>query len=212
MTKRYSIFLSVTIAMLVSVASIPTYALDLSGTVGGIGNTVGSVAGSVTNTVGATTGSVGNIVNGTGTAVAPAVNATIAVLSPRAILSADARTTLLGGITAKARVLSPRQLAKLCLTVGGGKNGCGSGNRPAILGLVDARLALLQSKQLLSVCLSVGASCGQTRIDNGGGGPPVSKVSDNEAMARKITCQNILQHQRVYDNVLVRMCSRMLPE
>lgn len=67
MTKRYSISLSVTIAMLVSVASIPTYALDLSGTVGGIGNTVGSVAGSVTNTVGATTGSVGNIVNGSGT-------------------------------------------------------------------------------------------------------------------------------------------------
>jgi hypothetical protein len=61
---------------------------------------------------------------------------------------------------AKARVLSPKELARLCLATGGGDKGCRSGNKPRILGIIDARLDVLSNKRLISVCASVGAGCG----------------------------------------------------
>lgn len=214
MTKRCSIFLSVTTAMLMSVAITPSQALELSGTLSG---TVGSVIGGVTNTAGVAEGTNVNTVNGSAGAVASTLEATVGVLTPKSMLSADAKSTLLGGIMAKGRILSSKQLAKLCLTVGGGKQGCGSGDRPSILGLIDARLTLLKPNQLLGVCLTVGASCGNRRIngigDGGGasdGGTQLVNISDNGSMAERKSCRSILLNPQIYDFALVRMCKRIL--
>src|ERR1700694_1477923 len=47
-------------------------------------------------------------------------------------LTADAMWNLLNGIEGSLEVLSPTQLAKICLNVGGG-TGCGNGTRTQLL-------------------------------------------------------------------------------
>jgi hypothetical protein len=126
---------------------------------GGLKGTVGGTLGSLGNTVGNTVGAVGKTVNGVTGNVANTTTK-LGALNERGALSADAKSDILSGIMAKARVLSAQELARLCLATGGGEAGCGSGNKPRILGLIDARLDVLSNKRLISVCASVGAGCG----------------------------------------------------
>ena len=65
------------------------------------------------------------------------------VLGKNGVANARVRSRLIGGINAKAAVLSKKELAKVCLNAGGG-SACGSGDRSQILGVLDTRLAVLQ--------------------------------------------------------------------
>jgi hypothetical protein len=121
---------------------------NTGGGLGGLGNALGGITGGVNNTLNGVTGSIGNTTTKLG------------ALNKSGVLSADAKSDILNGIMAKARVLSPKELARLCLATGGGDSGCGSGNKPRILGLIDARLDVLSNKRLIRVCASVGAGCG----------------------------------------------------
>ncbi|WP_073057753.1 hypothetical protein [Kaistia soli] len=93
------------------------------------------------------------------------------VLDRNGVLSAKARSNLVGGIRAKANVLAKGDVAKLCLTAGGG-SGCGSGSRSQTMQLLDTRLAVLSPSSLVDLCLSVGGSCGSGAGGNGGGTNP----------------------------------------
>jgi len=152
MTKRSNFHVMASAAIILIASSMPLHAEGLGDTVGGAlggaGNTVGNAVGGVGDTVNGVTGNVANTTTKLG------------ALNARGALSADAKSDVLNGVKAKARVLSPEELARLCLATGGGDKGCGSGNRPRILGLIDARLAVLSDKRLVSVCASVGAGCG----------------------------------------------------
>jgi hypothetical protein len=153
MFKRYNFLAMASAAIIVVASSTPLHAGGLRGTVGGaldglggaVGDTVGGITGGVTGSV---TSSIGK------------TNATVGAVTSKGLLSADAKSNILRGIMAKARVLSPEELARLCLATGGGDAGCGSGNKPRILGLIDARLNVLSDRRLIRVCTSVGAGCG----------------------------------------------------
>ena len=156
MTKHCSLIATMSATLFLTVASMPVQALDLSDTLGGVGNTVGNTLGGAGNTVGKT-------VNG----VTGKSSGITAKLGPNGELSLEARSQMLNGIEARAQLLSPKRLAKLCLSVGGG-DGCESGRRSKLLGIIDNRLDVLSDKKLASLCLSTGANgCGG---GNGGGG------------------------------------------
>ncbi|ODT09091.1 MAG: hypothetical protein ABS35_43615 [Kaistia sp. SCN 65-12] len=141
------------------------------------------------------------------------------MLGKNGVANARVRSNLIGGINAKAAVLSNKELARICVNAGGG-SGCGTGDRSKLLGLIDTRLKLLNQASLLNLCLSVGGSCGSRVATNPGGpgnpgGPrnpdgPTS-VSDSslsggerQAMARK--CPTILRNPMSFDNDLVQLC------
>jgi hypothetical protein len=155
MTKRYNFHVLASAAIIFAASSMPLHAEGS----GGLGKTVGGALGSLGNAVGNTVGAVGNTVNGVTGNVANTTTK-LGALNKNGALSADAKSGILNGIMTKARVLSPKELAKLCLASGGGDSGCGSGNRPRILGIIDARLDVLSNKRLIGVCASVGAGCG----------------------------------------------------
>ena len=133
---------------------------------------------------------------------------------------------------AKARVLSPKELARLCVASGGG-SGRGSGNKPHILGLIDARLAVLSDKRLISLCASIGAGCGgSSPIASLGSNPAagatgdeavprntapvaglpngasriVAGMSGRETVAYKKRCVNVLQSPQRYKSDIVSLC------
>lgn len=165
MSKVQSFNITASAALIFLAFSLPLHAEGL----GGLGNTVGGALGGVGNAVGNTVGSVGNTVNG----LTDGTTGSLSALNRRGILRADAKSDIINGVMAKARVLSPKELARLCLATGGGDQGCGSGNRPRILGLIDARLEVLSSKRLISVCATVGAGCGGSKIARVGSQPAV---------------------------------------
>ncbi len=148
MAKHSFLTVVASASLFLAMASTSAGALDLSNTLGGLGNSLGKVTDTVGKTVNGVTGRVANTTTRLGT------------LNKSGALSADAKSDILNGVMAKARVLSPKELARLCLATGGGDSGCGSGNKPRILGLIDARLGVLSNKRLISVCTSVGAGCG----------------------------------------------------
>ena len=155
MTKRFNFHVLASAAIIFAASSMPLHAEGLGGlgktaggALGGLGNAVGNTVGGVGDTVSGVTGNVGNTTTKLG------------ALNKNGALSADAKSDILNGVMAKARVLSPKELARLCLATGGGDSGCGSGNRPRILGIIDARLDVLSNKRLIRVCASVGAGCG----------------------------------------------------
>jgi hypothetical protein len=148
MTKQSFLTVVAAATLFLTLTSTSSQALDLSGTLGGLGNSLGKVTDSVGKTVNGMTGNVGNTTTKLG------------AFNKSGALSADAKSDILNGVMAKARVLSPKELARLCLATGGGDKGCGSGNKPRILGIIDARLEVLSNRRLLSACASVGAGCG----------------------------------------------------
>ena len=153
MFERHNFHAMVSAAIIVVASSMPLHAEGLRGTVGGA---LGGLSGAVGDTVGGIKGGI----TGSVTSSVGATTATVGALTTKGLLSADAKSNLLRGIMAKARVLSPEELARLCLATGGGDTGCSSGNKPRILGIIDARLEVLSNKRLISVCASVGAGCG----------------------------------------------------
>jgi len=155
MIKRCNFHVMASAAIIFIVSSMPLHAEGL----GGLGKTVGGTLGGLGNAVGNTVGGVGDTVSGVTGNVANTTTK-LGALNKSGALSADARSDILNGIMAKARVLSPKELARLCLATGGGDKGCGTGNKPRILGIIDARLDVLSNKRLISVCASVGAGCG----------------------------------------------------
>ena len=165
MSKVQSFNVAASAALIFLATSLPLHADGL----GGLGKTVGGALGGVGNAVGNTVGAVGNTVNG----LTDGTTGSLGALNRRGVLSADAKSDIINGVMAKARVLSPKELARLCLSTGGGDKGCGSGNRPRILGLIDARLEVLSNKRLISICATVGAGCGGSQIARIGSQPAV---------------------------------------
>ena len=230
MTKQSFLTVVAAATLFLALGSTSSQALDLSGTLGGLGNSLGKVTDAVGNTVNGATGNVANTTTKLG------------ALNKSGALSADAKSDILNGVMAKARVLSPKELARLCLATGGGDKGCGSGNRPRILGLIDARLDVLSNKRLISVCASVGAGCGGGK--NSGARSPESiaavppnavaallpeantnaeapapasnrsgrlssiaaKLSNSEAIVYKKRCSSVLRNPRAYENDIVQIC------
>jgi len=217
--------------LFLTLASTSSQALDLSGTMGGLGNNLGKVTDAVGSTL---NGATGNIANTT---------TKLGALNKSGALSADAKSDILNSVMAKARVLSPKELARLCLATGGGDKGCGSGNKPRILGIIDARLDVLSNRRLISVCASVGAGCGGgtsggTRNLGGIAAVPANAVaallpnananaeapapasdrnrrlssiaqnlSNREAIIYKKRCSSVLRNPRAYENDIVQICS-----
>ena len=214
--------------------------VSLSASAGSLGGTVGGAVGGVGNTVGGATGAVGGAVGGAGSAVnntagdtLNGTKATVGALNTKGVLQAKARSDLIGGIKAKLDVMSKKNLAKLCVGIGGG-SGCGSGNRHQLLGLIDARLELLRPKALLKLCVSVGGTgCGGGAAvvigggggnpggggDPGGGGNPgggtnsgdsggplISSLSDDDQKKLKLNCRKVLQSPASYKHDMVSVC------
>jgi hypothetical protein len=151
----------------------------------------------VSNTANGVTDNVGN------------TSTKLGALNKQGALTADARSDILNGVMAKARVLSPKALAKLCLNVGGGDKGCGSGGTPQILGLVDLRLGALTDGQLIGACASVGGGCGGANIPNGndaGGTSSIGNMSRSELIAYKKRCVSILSSPQQYGDDMVSIC------
>ena len=198
MFKHVSLIAMATATICLSAAVMPTFALDLS-------TPVGTVTGAVTSTV---QGTVGNSVAGT--------TASLRLLSNNEAVAANARSNLLGGLSAKLKVLSDDELLKLCIKVGAGSNSCGAGNRSQMISLITARVDVLKPNQLAGVCLSVGGSCGGSGGGAGGGGgggsqtPSLGNVSSHDLIAYKKTCNMILGAPSDYDHQLVRMCRRVI--
>lgn len=191
----------------------------LGGALGGLG---GALSGGTSNNTGGALGGVGgvtdavnNTVNGVTSNVANTTT-NLGIATTQGILSLDSRSNLTNSLMAKARVLSPKELAKLCLAAGGGEKGCGSGNKPQILGLIDLKLDVLSNKRLLGLCVSVGGGCGGTSItigdndddDNGGGGGGggLGGMSRGEIVAYKKRCFNVLSSPQKYDGDIVSIC------
>lgn len=233
MTRHFSIIAMTSAALFLAVASAPAQALDLSDTLGGVGNTLGKVTDSVGNTVNGVTGK--------------STKATVS-LSGNGELSVHARSQMMAGIEAQAQAFSPKRLARLCLGVGGG-DGCGSGNRSRILGIIDSRLDVLSDKRIAGLCLSTGAngcgsgaSSGAGRLgaiaavpenaiaavipnanaavpENPNAAPPANgtdrsrrlsaiagNLSNREAIVYKKRCSSVLRNPQAYENDIVQIC------
>jgi hypothetical protein len=166
MTRYCSLIAMMSTALFLAAASMPARALDLSDSLGGLGDKLGKV-----------TDPVGGTVNG----VAGTNTKAMVSLGPDGELSLDARSQIVNGIEAQAQVLSPKRLARLCISAGG--NGCGNGSRSQLLGIIDDRLDVLSDKRLASLCLSTGANgCGGGTSSNAGSLGAIAAVPEN-AMA-----------------------------
>jgi hypothetical protein len=184
MIKRCNFHVMASAAIILIASSMPLHAE-------GLGNTVGGALGGVGNAVGNTVGGVGDTVNGVTGNVANTTTK-LGALDARGALSADAKSDILNGVMAKARVLSPEELARLCLATGGGDKGCGSGNKPRILGLIDARLDVLSDERLVSVCASVGAGCGgSSSIARVGSIPVAGAIGAQDAPVGSVLSSNV---------------------
>jgi len=189
MTKHCSLIATMSATLFLTVASMPARALDLSDTLGGVGNAVG-------NTLGGAGNAADNTVNG----VTGKKSEITAILGPNGELSLEARSQMLNGIEARAQVLSPRRLAKLCVSAGGGE-GCSSGNRSEILGIIDNRLDVVSDKRLAGLCLSTGANgCGGDNSSGSGSAKSIAAVPDN-TLARAPAIANAA----VPENALARI-------
>jgi len=226
MTKHGFLTVVATATLFLTLTST-SQALDLSGTLGGLGNSLGKVTEAVGNTANGVTGNVANTATKLG------------ALNNSGALSAEAKSDILNGVMAKARILPPQELARLCLATGGGDKGCGSGNKPRILGIIDARLEVLSNRRLISVCASVGAGCGGKNSGTRSPGsiaavPPnavaallpeananaeapttasnrrlssiAAKLSNSEAIVYKKRCSSVLRNPRAYENDIVQIC------
>lgn len=208
-------------------ASMSTSAENLggavSGAVGGVAGAVGSVGNTAGETVGGVTGAVSASAKTSGGLLGD-TKATVNALNPKGVLQARAKSDLIGGIKAKALVLSKKNLVKLCLGVGGG-SGCGDGfSRNRLLGLIDYRLTVLSKKKLLGVCVSVGATgCGSSiasnppEVPNPPNNPPnppnptsrnglISSLSDSDQQKLKTNCRKVLDSPSSYNRDMIAVC------
>jgi hypothetical protein len=172
MTLLNSLIAMASATMLMTAITTSTHALDLSDTLGGVGNVVG-------NTLGGGGNAVGKTVNGL---TGKSTEATVRLGSSRE-LSAHARSQMVNGIEAQAQVLSPKRLARLCISAGGG-NGCSNGSRSQLLGIIDNRLDVLSDKRLASLCLSTGANgCGDGTSSGAGSLGSIAAIPENSSAA-----------------------------
>ena len=194
MTKHCTIHVIATTTLLLTMASVPTYA---SGLLGGLGNTLGGITNDTGNTVTAVTNTIGTIPSSLGSG---------------SVLSSGARLSIIGGINAQLNVLSPKQLAKLCLSVGGGAPSCNSANHAQMLKLINTRIKLLGPKQLVSLCISVRAGCGTANgggsngLGGDGGGSNVANSSKGEEAIYKKNCGSILHQATTFSAEIVKFC------
>lgn len=187
---------------------------SVGGAVGGVTSTVGGTVGGVTSTVGGVGSAVGGIVAGV-TGAVKTTTATVGTLGTNGVLNVTARSNILNGIYARLQLLTPEQLAKLCLTIGGSKSGCGSGGNPNILGLIDLKLRLLSDGRLVSLCINIGAGCGST--------PPVTPpvvvveqptdhtpvfvgISGNNPISDPKRCLDVLRYPENFGDDIVKTC------
>jgi hypothetical protein len=190
MTKHCFLIATMSATLFLTVASISVHAEGL----GGLGHAVGGALGSLGNAV-------GNTVNG----VTGNKSEITAILGSDGELSLEARSQMLNGIEAKAQVLSPKRLAKLCLSVGGGA-GCESGRRSQILGIIDNRLDVLSDKRLASLCLSTGADgCGDGGSSGAGGANSIAAVPENAIAAVANAAVPADANYAVPENALARV-------
>lgn len=141
-------------------------------TVSGSAN-VGGLNANVGANVGSTTSATANIGTTTGNVIstkAVDVKADVSLGKPAKPLGGTAaKASVAGKIEARAKLLSPRSLLKLCITVGA--KGCDGASRDRQIALIKARIGKLSGRQLASACVSVGGSgCGASLTDPGGGG------------------------------------------
>lgn len=167
-------------------------------------------------------GTVGGVVGGTGDTVASVVTGAPGIVTNPIVgqsgIGVTAKSSLLNGIDAKLQVLSPSDLLKLCLSVGGGNQKCGSGNRQQKLSLIQVKLKTLGPRTLANLCVSVGGECGGANGggsggnggggDNNGGGnhPPILSASSNVIVGDELFCTKILRNPQYYGKQSVKLC------
>lgn len=181
-----------------------------------VGANVGGIHGDVDAKVGSTTTATAAVGTTTGTTVKTSVGG---------LRNAAVRAEALGVVHAKARLLSQKQLLKLCVTVGA--RGCGGASRSQQLSLVDARLNALTPQQLARACVAVGGSCGAAPAASGGSGNGAgsgastgsggavanARLASAEDSGRdrdtRITCRSILASPARYETGLVKLCRKI---
>lgn len=158
----------------------------------------------------------------TGTVVGSTVNASLG--TPTSLAGATARADVARTLHAKARVLGPKRLLALCITVGA--KGCGGASRDRQLALIDARARVLSGQQLASACVSVGGACGgaspgaikppaagsgsPSSSSSGGKGITLASASESDRdRAMRITCRSVLASPARYEAGLVMLCRKI---
>lgn len=187
---------------------------------------LGGVEAGAKATVGGSTRLDASVGTTTGTVVGSTVRATAGApaAGPDTMVRADAADT----IHARARVLSPRQLLKLCVTVGA--RGCEGASRSRQLALVDASVGNLSDQQLAAACASIGGGCAAQPASQGGSAAPGSSAGGggvstpsaaSMAMASaggsgkgtekevRITCRGVLASPSRYERGLVTLCRKI---
>ena len=206
MAKRFSLIAMASAALFLTVASTSAQQADLSDALGGLNNTLGNV----TDTTNGVTGYNSQTSAGVGSS---------------GEVTVTSRSAMADGIDARARALSPWQLARLCVSAGGGA-GCGSGDRSQVLGIIDNRLGILSDGQLASLCAGSGADgCGSgagsssAAIPEGGNANAnasarsrrlssiAANLSNREAIIYKKRCSAVLRNPRAYENDIVQICN-----
>ena len=93
----------------------------------------------------------------TGTVIGGSVTGSLGKVG--SISGVAARAEALDTIHAKALLLGPRNLLKLCVTVGA--KGCEGASTSRQVALIDARAAVLSGGDLARACVAVGGGCGR---------------------------------------------------
>lgn len=207
--------------------------LDVDATVGGgsanVNANVGSIGAKVNASVGGTTRVDATVGTRTGTVVGSTVKANLGSTSTAS--GATARADVADTIHAKARLLGPKRLLKLCVTVGA--KGCEGASRNRQLALVDAKVGTMSSEQLASACVAVGGGCGgepasaapppatSPPASSGSGAgkvaAPASKGLKPVALAAgpdkdrdmRITCRSVLASPARFETGLVKLCRKI---
>lgn len=208
-------------AVLAAVVALPQAGwADISANVGVSGAGVSaSIGGGDGVDAGARVGGVnaGASVGGTGASAGGGIGGARA----SAGTAAEVRARLIARIEARLDLLGPRQLMKLCASVGA--SGCGSASPARQRKLIDARLSALSPNQLASACVSVGGGCGSGSASGGGnagggstgGALAASGAGVNAAGAgaseaeMKLTCRKVLRSPQRYEAGLVALCRQM---
>ncbi len=182
-----------------------------------VGANVGGIYGDVDAKVGSTATATAGLGTTTGTTVKTSLGS---------LRNATVRAEALGVVHARARLLSQKQLLKLCITVGA--RGCGGASRSHQLSLIDARLDALSPQQLASACVAVGGSCGAAAGPSGSGsgsgagsgsasgagaGVATARLASAEGSGRdhdtRVTCRSILASPARYETGLVKLCRKI---